>query len=79
MVPGVLRAYGIGMDEQGSITLSQLWHSDANPADMLGNFPKFPPPVVAKGKVYVATMGSVRTLGMPPNPAHLVVYGLKPQ
>ncbi len=80
VVPGVLRAYGIELDQQTSaVTLRQRWNSDSNPADMLGNFPKFPPPVIANGKVYMATMGSVKTLGKPPNPAQLVVYGLKPR
>ena len=35
--------------------LKQLFQSDANPANNLGNFAKFSTPVVANGKVYVGT------------------------
>jgi hypothetical protein len=44
----------------------ELWNSDDDPADTLGNYAKFSPPVVANGKVYVATFSG-----------KLNVYGLK--
>jgi hypothetical protein len=45
----------------------ELWTSDKNPDgdDRLGDFAKFCPPIVANGKVYVATFSR-----------ELVVYGL---
>lgn len=48
----------------------ELWTSDKNPDgdDHLGNFAKFCPPVVANGKVYMATFSR-----------ELVVYGLLPK
>jgi len=33
----------------------QLWNSEADPKDTLGNYAKFSPPLVANGKVYQAT------------------------
>jgi uncharacterized membrane protein len=45
-----------------------LWSSETNPArDSLGNFAKFVPPVVANGKLYMATFSNV-----------VAVYGLLP-
>jgi hypothetical protein len=46
---------------------NELWNSDHDPqgSDAVGNFAKFCPPVVANGKVYVATFSSA-----------LAVYGL---
>ena len=38
--------------------MNQLFHSDANPANTLGNFAKYATPVVANGKVYVATFSN---------------------
>ena len=38
--------------------LHQLFHSDANPANSLGNFPKFATPIVANGKVFTATFSN---------------------
>jgi hypothetical protein len=69
--PGVLRAY----DASTVVTvgnqqfLKQLWYSDHDPlgADRVGMFAKFVPPVVANGKVYLATFSR-----------ELVVYGLLP-
>jgi hypothetical protein len=50
---GVLRAF-----EARSLT--EIWNSRKNRArDDFGNFAKFCPPTVAKGKVYVATMGGL--------------------
>lgn len=51
VVPGVLTAW-----DAGDLTTS-LWNSAQDPADYLGNFPKFPPPTIADGKVYVGTAG----------------------
>ena len=59
-VPGVLHAFSaanIG---------TELWNSTMNSADQFGNLSKFTIPVVANGKVYVATASN-----------QLVVYGLK--
>jgi hypothetical protein len=36
----------------------QLFHSDANPANNMGNFAKYSTPVVANGKVYVGTFSN---------------------
>jgi hypothetical protein len=38
--------------------MRQLFHSDANPANDMGNFAKYATPVVANGKVYVATFSN---------------------
>ena len=44
----------------------QLWNSNMNPSrDSVGNFAKFVPPLVANGRVYVATQSK-----------KVVVYGL---
>jgi outer membrane protein assembly factor BamB len=59
VVPGTLRA----MDAS---TLKELWNSDRDRTDPLGNVAKFTPVTVANGKVYVATLSN-----------KLVVYGLR--
>ncbi len=33
----------------------ELWNSDMNPSDILGNYAKMSPPTIANGKVYVST------------------------
>ena len=33
----------------------ELWNSDINPSDKLGNYAKMSPPTIANGKVYVST------------------------
>jgi len=38
--------------------MKQLFHSDAKPANNLGNFAKYSTPVVANGKVYVGTFSN---------------------
>jgi uncharacterized protein (TIGR03437 family) len=44
---------------------TELWNSDMNPADSLGNFVKFVSPTVANGKVYVPTLSqSVAVYGL---------------
>jgi hypothetical protein len=60
-VAGTLRAFNADNLQQ------ELWNSDHDPtgADAVGNFAKFCPPVVANGKVYLATFSQ-----------SLVVYGL---
>lgn len=59
-VPGALHAYDAGNVSR------ELWNSTMNSArDGLGNFAKFVPPVVANGRVYVATWSN-----------QLAVYGL---
>jgi hypothetical protein len=44
---------------------NEIWNSDMNPADVLGDFMKFTNPTVANGKVYVATASDT-----------VVVYGI---
>jgi hypothetical protein len=61
-VPGILRAY------DGTDLSRELWNSQQNAArDDLGAFAKFNTPVVANGKVYMATFSR-----------EVVVYGLLP-
>ena len=56
IVPGALVAYDATTVTNGK--MKQLFHSDANPANTLGNFAKYATPVVANGKVYVATFSN---------------------
>jgi hypothetical protein len=53
VVPGALVAYHATMVVKG--TMRQLFHSETDAANTLGNFAKYATPVVANGKVYVAT------------------------
>jgi hypothetical protein len=55
-VHGALVAYHATTVINGK--MKQLFHSDANPANKLGNFAKYATPVVANGKVYVATFSN---------------------
>lgn len=65
-VPGVLCAFD-ALD-----LTKELWNSEQNAArDHVGMFAKFCPPVVANGKVYLATFSDGS-----PQPNRLVVYGL---
>ena len=60
-VPGVLHAYDAGN------VANELWNTTLNAAsDGFGNLAKFVPPVVANGKVYLATWSS-----------QVAVYGIK--
>jgi hypothetical protein len=56
IVHGALVAYDATTVTNGK--MRQLFHSDANPANNLGNFAKYATPVVANGKVYVATFSN---------------------
>jgi hypothetical protein len=56
VVHGALVAYDAVAITKG--TMKQLFHSDANPANDIGNFAKYATPVVANGKVYVATFSN---------------------
>lgn len=56
VVHGALVAYDATAVTNG--TMKQLFHSDANPANDMGNFAKYATPVVANGKVYVATFSN---------------------
>ena len=56
VVHGALVAYDATTVTKGQ--LRQLFHSDANPANDMGNFAKYATPVVANGKVYVATFSN---------------------
>jgi hypothetical protein len=56
VVHGALVAYDATAVVNG--TMKQLFHSDANPANDMGNFAKYSTPVVANGKVYVGTFSN---------------------
>jgi hypothetical protein len=56
IVPGALVAYDATAVKNGK--LRQLFHSDANPVNKLGNFAKYSTPVVANGRVYVGTFSN---------------------
>jgi hypothetical protein len=56
VVPGALVAYDATVAVNGK--LKQLFHSETNPANKMGNFAKYATPVVANGKVYVATFSN---------------------
>ena len=57
VVPGALVAYDATTLINGT-EMKQLFHSDTNGANKLGNFAKFSTPVVANGKVYVGTFSN---------------------
>jgi len=57
IVPGALVAYDATKINNGN-QLQQLFHSEDDPADKLGNFAKYSTPVVANGKVYVGTFSN---------------------
>lgn len=57
VVPGALVAYNATTVLNGG-KLKQLFHSDANPANKMGNFAKYSTPVVANGRVYVGTFSN---------------------
>ena len=56
IVHGALVAYDATVVVNGK--LKQLFHSDTKPANNMGNFAKYATPVVANGKVYVATFSN---------------------
>ena len=57
VVPGALVAYDATTLINGT-QMKQLFHSDTNAANKLGNFAKYSTPVVANGKVYVGTFSN---------------------
>jgi hypothetical protein len=57
VVHGALVAYDATTVLNGG-KLKQLFHSDAKPANDMGNFAKYSTPVVANGKVYVGTFSN---------------------
>jgi hypothetical protein len=65
VVHGALVAYDAVAITNG--TMRQLFRSDANPANDMGTFAKYATPVVANGRVYVATFSN-----------KVVQYGLAP-
>lgn len=60
-VPGFLYAF-----DASNVARASLWSSNLVAADALGSYAKYSPPIVANGKVYVATFSG-----------KLQVYGLK--
>jgi hypothetical protein len=56
VVHGALVAYDATAVANGK--LKQLFHSDAKPANNMGNFAKYSTPVVANGRVYVGTFSN---------------------
>jgi hypothetical protein len=51
--------------DASDVTKPSLWNSNSNASDKLGTFAKNSPPIVANGKVYVATFsGSLRVYGL---------------
>lgn len=70
-VPGMVRAFDAANVEK------ELWNSEQEGGrDHLGMFAKFCPPVVANGKLYMATFADPASAGKPVAPNKLVVYGL---
>ena len=70
-VEGILRAFDAADVEK------ELWNSNLNAAwDRVGMFAKFCPPVVANGKVYMATFAEPVKAGQSASANKLVVYGL---
>ena len=70
-VPGILRAFDASNIEK------ELWNSEQDIGrDRVGMFAKFCPPVVANGRVYVATFAPPAKGTHPRAPNKLVVYGL---
>jgi hypothetical protein len=57
VVHGALVAYDATTVIVNGGEMKQLFHSDADPANDMGNFAKYSTPVVANGKVYVGTFG----------------------
>ena len=57
VVPGALVAYDATKLINGT-QMKQLFHSDTNAANSMGNFAKYSTPVVANGKVYVGTFSN---------------------
>jgi hypothetical protein len=63
--PNILRAYDVSTVGTGS--LQAIWDSEAAPDDRVGAATKFAPPLIANGKVFMATYDN-----------QIVVYGLGP-
>jgi hypothetical protein len=53
IVPGALYAF-----DAANVSAAPLWSSMMSAGDSLGNFAKYSPPLVANGKVYVATFSN---------------------
>jgi outer membrane protein assembly factor BamB len=70
-VPGILRAFDAANVQK------EIWNSEqADRRDRVGMFAKFCPPVVANGKVYLASFAMPVKHGQTAPPNKLVVYGL---
>ncbi|HVD98700.1 MAG TPA: discoidin domain-containing protein [Cytophagaceae bacterium] len=59
VTPGILRAF------DATDVTKELWNSNMNPNDNIGNYAKFVNPTIANGKVYMATFSK-----------QLVIYGI---
>ncbi len=51
--PGTISAY-----RANDVSEGEIWHSDMNPRDKLGNFAKFNSPTIANGKVFAPTFSN---------------------
>jgi len=72
-VEGILRAFYAADVEK------ELWNSTLDVSrDRLGMFAKFCPPVVANGKVYMATFAEPAKAGQPRHPNRLAICGVLP-
>ena len=87
---GVLRAFDASNfvdrpgDPKGRKRLVQIWSSDTKPADNVGLFAKFCPPIVADGKVFLPAFNEevigndgIHRLKPGGRQAALVIYGLR--
>ncbi|MEO8415956.1 MAG: PA14 domain-containing protein, partial [Ginsengibacter sp.] len=70
--PGTLAAY-----RANDVSSNELWNSDQDPNDVIGNFAKFNTPTIANGKVFVPTFSkSIKIYGVfPPDTAKCISNG----
>ena len=74
--PGTIAAY-----RANDVSAGELWNSDQNKNDVIGNFAKFNTPTIANGKVFVPTFSkAIKVYGISCSAANLQYgngYGLK--
>ena len=70
--PGTFAAY-----RANDVSSNELWNSDLNPNDVIGNFAKFNTPTIANGKVFVPTFSkAIKIYGVfPPDTTKCVTNG----